>query len=83
MTPHEIRSVLIELLQRIAPELDAAALDPAAPLRETIDLDSMDFLNFVTSIHQRLGVDVPEADYARLFTLDGAVDYISSILAGR
>ncbi|MGE3507530.1 MAG: acyl carrier protein [Vicinamibacterales bacterium] len=83
MTPQEIRSVLIELLQRIAPELDAAALDPGAPLRETIDLDSMDFLNFVTSIHQRLGVDVPEADYARLFTLDGAVDYISSTLVDR
>ena len=53
-------------------------LDPAAGLREQIDIDSMDFLNFMIALHRVLGVDVPEADYARLRTLDACVDYFAA-----
>ena len=56
------------------------AIDPAADLREAIDIDSMDFLNFVTAIHHRLGVDIPELDYPKLVTLDGAVAYLAAHL---
>jgi len=45
-------------------------------LRDAIDLDSMDFLNFVIALHERTGVDIPEADYPRLRTLDGAIAYL-------
>jgi acyl carrier protein len=82
MNEIEIRKVLQEELCNIAPETDLRKLDPAADLREALDIDSMDLLNFVTAIHQRLGVDIPELDYPKLVTLDGAVSYLASKLIG-
>ncbi|MFZ2155026.1 MAG: acyl carrier protein [Bradyrhizobium sp.] len=76
MNDLEIRKVVKEELNNIAPEVDLAAIDPAADLREALDIDSMDFLSFVTAIHHRLGVDIPELDYPKLITLDGAVAYL-------
>ena len=55
-------------------------LTPGQDLREALDIDSMDFLNFVTAVHHRLGVDVPELDYPKLSTLDGAVKYLETKL---
>jgi acyl carrier protein len=80
MSDIDVRKVVQEELGNIAPEIDFAAVDPTADLREAIDIDSMDFLNFVTAIHHRLGVDIPEVDYPKLITLDGAVAYIKSRL---
>ena len=82
MTEPNVRAVLIEELGNIAPEADLASLDPAADLREALDIDSMDFLNFITAVHSRLGFQVPEADYPKLVTLDGAVTYLEAKLAG-
>lgn len=79
MTPDEIQRIVVESLKRIAPETDASAIGGDANVREELDIDSMDFLRFVLALHDRLGIDVPEADYARLYTLNGAVAY----LAGR
>ena len=76
MTADEIRKVIIESLSRIAPEITPASVVPGISFREEFDLDSMDFLNFVLALHERLGVDVPEADYPRLYTLDDAVAYL-------
>ena len=81
MSDIDVRKVVEEELGNIAPEVDFAAVDPAADLREAIDIDSMDCLNFITAIHHRLGVDIPEADYPKLVTLDGAVAYIEAKLA--
>ena len=81
MSDIDVRKVVQEELSNIAPEIDFAAVDPAADLREAIDIDSMDFLNFITAIHHRLGVEIPEVDYPKLVTLDGAVAYIKSKLA--
>lgn len=81
MNDIDVRKVVQEELGNIAPEVDFATVDPAADLREAIDIDSMDFLNFVTAIHHRLGVDIPEVDYPKLVTLDGAVAFIKSKLA--
>ena len=81
MNALDIREVVQEELNNIAPEIDLATVDPAGDLRETFDIDSMDFLNFITAIHHRLGVDIPELDYPKLFTLDGAVAYITAKLA--
>lgn len=78
MNDLDIRKVVQEELNNIAPEIDLARVDPAADLREAIDIDSMDFLNFITAIHRRLGVDIPELDYPKLFTLDGSVAYIAT-----
>lgn len=76
MTEAEIRAVLVDELTRIAPEIDPAGLDPAEDLRDQVDLDSMDVLNFVTALHQRLSVEIPDAEAARFVTLDGATAYL-------
>jgi len=76
----DIRKVLQEELNNIAPEVDIAGSDPTANLREVMDIDSMDFLNFITAIHHRLGIDIPEIDYPKLATLDGAVAYLGTKL---
>jgi acyl carrier protein len=74
----DIRTVVQEELGNIAPEMDIGAIDPSADLREALDIDSMDFLTFITAIHRRLGVNVPEIDYPKLTTLDGAVAYLEA-----
>lgn len=78
MTQTDVRAVIREELARLAPEIDFAALDPTADLREQADLDSMDFLNLLTALHQRLGVDIPDRDAQKLATLDGAIAYIEA-----
>ena len=80
MSDVDIRKAIQEELNNIAPEADIASVDPAADLREAIDIDSMDFLNFVIAIHRRLGVDIPEIDYPKLVTLNGAFAYINAKL---
>jgi acyl carrier protein len=70
----------LTLLLAIAPEVDAQTLQPAQPLRHQVDLDSMDWLNFLISLHQHLGVNIPEADYAQLISLNDVVDYLEAHL---
>jgi acyl carrier protein len=72
----EVRAGVLAELKRIAPELEAASLAPAKPLREQVDLDSMDWLNFIVALHERFRVEIPESDYARLGTLDETVAYL-------
>jgi acyl carrier protein len=80
VTREEICSTLLEVLGEIAPEADLAGLDPREDLREQIDIDSMDVLNFAIGVHERTGVEIPEADYAKLATLDSCVAYVASRL---
>ena len=80
MNDLDVRKVVQEELNNIAPEIDLANIDPAGDLREALDIDSMDFLNLITAIHHRLGVEIPELDYPKLATLDGAVAYIAAKL---
>ncbi len=79
MTRAEVRQSVLDALLTIAPEVRPAEIDPATPLREQLDIDSMDFMNFVIALDERLGVDVPETEYGRLSSLDACVEY----LAGR
>lgn len=76
MNRDELRARVVQALGAIAPEADLASLDPRADLREALDLDSMDFLRFVVSLHEALGVDVAERDYPGVRTLDGCLDYL-------
>jgi len=81
MTRDEIRTAVFDALTSVAPEIDPVRLQPGTAFRQEFDLDSMDFLNFVIALHGRLGVNVPEADYNQLATLDGAIDYLASRLS--
>ena len=83
MTPDDIRRVILEALTRTAPEIDPASIESGVSFRDQLDLDSMDFLTFVLALHDRLGVDIPEADYPRLSTLDGAAAYLTAKLGDR
>jgi acyl carrier protein len=74
------RQTVIDVLRRIAPEVSPDALQPAKPLRNQVDLDSMDWLNFIVALHEKFGVDIPEADYAKLVTLDDIIGYLASKL---
>ena len=80
MTRDEIRQAIIEGLGNIAPETDPGSIAPGADVRDALDIDSMDFLNFVIALHQRLKVEIPEADYPKLLTIDGATDYLAAKL---
>jgi acyl carrier protein len=82
MSAQEILAVIRDELARIAPEIEFAALDPGVDLREQADLDSMDYLNLLTALHQRLAVEIPDADAQKLATLDGAVAYVEAKRGG-
>ena len=82
MTRDELRDVVVRELGRIAPELDPKTLRSDAPLRDQVDVDSMDFLNFIIALHHRVGVDIPEADYSKLSSVSAIVAYVSTKLAG-
>jgi acyl carrier protein len=73
MTDEELKSVVFDALKRIAPETDPSKVNGGVDLREELDLDSMDFLNFVVELHERLHIDIPESEYRGLYTLDGCL----------
>lgn len=80
-TRDEIRQAVVDGILVFAPEADFDSLDPRRPFREELDIDSFDFLNLIVALHERLGVDIPEADYGKVLTLDGMIDYIEARLA--
>ncbi len=77
MTEAEIRDAIFEGLRKIAPESDPASLRPDQKIRETLDIDSFDFLSFLIALHEKLAVEIPEADYGKLTTLDEMVRYLA------
>ena len=76
MNDAEIRALALRVLQSIAPEIEEVDLRNDKPLRAQIDLDSMDWLNFLLGLHRELSVDIPESDYAKLVTLADVVAYL-------
>lgn len=80
MTTEELRAAVLRVLGRIAPEADLSRLQPDKRLRDQLDLDSMDVLNFVIGLHKELGVEIPETDYPQLTTVAGCVDYLAGLL---
>ena len=74
----DLRATIVRVLGDVAPEADLASLKPDVAFREQLDLDSMDLLNFVVGLHGALGVEIPEADYPKLTTLDACVEYLDA-----
>lgn len=81
LTTDQIRQALIDSILAVAPETDFDAVRPDRPVRDQIDIDSFDFLTVLENLHERLGVNVPEADYGKMITLDGSVAYLARRLA--
>lgn len=83
MNDTEIRTRVLGVIKAVAPELEEGELRADRPLRDQIDLDSMDWLNVLVALHEKLRVDIPEADYGKLVTLDNLVGYLREKLAQR
>jgi acyl carrier protein len=73
-----LRTTVLAALAGVAPEADAATLRDDVPLRTQVDIDSVDYLNFLIAVHEATGVDIPETDYAQIVTLAGFVDYVAA-----
>jgi acyl carrier protein len=80
MNQDELRAVVLATLTGIAPEVEPDDIQSARSLRDQVDLDSMDWLNFLIGLKERLGVDIPEADYRNLATLDAIIAYLATKL---
>ena len=78
MRKDEIREAVFRILGQIAPEADLSQIKPDVRIRDQLDIDSMDLLNFVIGLHKELKVEIPETDYPKLGTLDGCVDYLAA-----
>ena len=77
MDATEVRAVVLDVLGMVAPEAREVEIRPEINFREQFDLDSLDFLNFAIGLHERLGVEIPEADYPKLSSLDGCIAYLA------
>ncbi len=72
----DTKTVILEILADVAPDADASTLAPGVDLRDELDLDSVDFLGVLVAVGERLGVEVPERDYAEVRSLDALVAYV-------
>ncbi len=78
MTREQIKEIIFRVLGEIAPEADLTHIKPDVSFRDQLDIDSMDFLNFVIAIHKETQIDIPEIDYPKLLSLNGCLDYLAS-----
>ena len=78
MKETELKELIFRELGKIAPESDPATLRPEENIREALDIDSYDFLQFLIAIDEAIGVEIPEADYENVFTLGGLLRYLAA-----
>ncbi len=77
MSDRELRDIVLRSLRRVAPEVDPGEIDPDVPFQEQLDIDSMDFLNFIIGIAEATGVEIPERDYPKVASLNACVAYLA------
>jgi acyl carrier protein len=82
MTEEEIRNTVLQALAKIAPEADLTGLGPHENLREVLDVDSFDFLQFIVGLHESTGVEIPESDYPHFANLAGTIQYLAAKHSG-
>lgn len=75
MTKEEIKSSIIKQILKIAPELEENEIEPNANIQRSLEIDSFDFLKILTAMNEEVGVEVPEADYAKVDTLEHMAEY--------
>jgi acyl carrier protein len=82
VTRDELREAVLGVLKEIAPEADLSRLASDAPIRDQLDIDSIDFMRLLIGVHEKLHVDVPESDYPKVASLNGLLNYLGAQLAG-
>ena len=80
MNPAQLKDAVLEALYSVAPEAEGEPINPATNLRDQLDIDSMDFLNFLVAVKDAVGVEVPEADYTQVASLDDCIRYLTARL---
>jgi len=83
MTKEEVKSVLMEIVAEIIPDEDLTNLKYDIPIREQVELDSMDFLDIIMELRKRYRIEVPEDDYMQLATIDSSVAYLEPRMRDR
>jgi acyl carrier protein len=83
MQDDEIRRIVLETLCAVVPEAEGHEIDAKVNFRDQLEVDSVDFLNLVTQLEERLGLRVPELDYPRLACLDGCIGYLAPLVGCR
>lgn len=83
MNEDEARELVLEALCDVAPEIDTATIDPDVPFQDQLDLDSMDFLNYVTGVEEAAGIRIPEPDYPKVSTLSTCIAYVVATVAAQ
>jgi acyl carrier protein len=76
MTEEDIKNTIFQLLKRIAPDTEPSELKPNENIRETLNIDSFDSLQFIVALNEKLGIEIPEQDYGKITTLKALVSYI-------
>ncbi|HUK90018.1 MAG TPA: acyl carrier protein [Blastocatellia bacterium] len=76
MTTNQVKDIVLKILGEVAPEADLSSIKPDVPVRDQLDIDSVDYLNLMVGLHKELGVEIPESDYPKMSTLEGCVDYL-------
>ncbi|CAI8317622.1 MAG: acyl carrier protein [Puniceicoccaceae bacterium MED-G32] len=77
MTEEQVKQIVIDIINEIAPDEDTSNLKSEVNLRDQMDLDSMDFLDIVMELRKQHGIEVPEEDYPKLASLDSCADYLT------
>ena len=80
MTPNEIREVILDILENIAPDEDLSELKDDIPFRDQLELDSMDFLDIVMELRKRYRIQIPEEDYPELGSMDSTCKYLEPLM---
>lgn len=83
MTDEEIKAKVLKVLGEIAPEADLERLKPDIEFREQIDLDSMDYLNFVIALDEEFGANIPETDYTKFVSLHACIEHLAQLQKNR
>jgi acyl carrier protein len=76
MTKDDIQSIVLKIIAEIAPDEDLTGIAPEVRLRDQLELDSMDFLDIVMELRKQHGIEVPEADYQELASLESCANYL-------
>lgn len=80
MTREEIVQLIMQLIHETVPNEDLSSVDPDLPLRDQLELDSVDFLNIIMELQMRYGIEIPEDDFIELTTLNRGVEYLAKRL---
>jgi acyl carrier protein len=80
VTREEIVQLIMQLIHETVPNEDLSNVDPDTPLRDQLELDSVDFLNIIMELQMRYGIEIPEDDFIELTTLNRGVEYLAKRL---